>query len=361
MTSTDGATKTSDDTGKLPDAVIIGAAKSATTSLFQRLISHPEISHGPTDDINGEMIPRLLGVLQEALGDRDVAALEHLPGPNRLVDETAKFWVRDRRGVLFAFVLVSPAADPAIVARGMLLAAECKSRLGPDAGRVIFKPLLEGHLDVLSYAVLPYWQPMRFGRLRGRLDQWVLRGGLCDWVAKVAELSAEVVPQDRLQESFERPLAFVADTESFDPQIRQAARVSMKRLDKGDWRPSYVVMHGDLWQGNVLFAPATVEGQWLPRRDRFFIIDWPGSALRGYPMFDLVRLLMALRLDDKARSAQVARHCQILRCEPVDAVSYLLAALGSIGLNRGHFPLGDYVEMSSSSYRIIRRSLDLRS
>lgn len=311
-------------------------------------------------ELAGEMIPSLLGVLQAAMGDRDVHAIAHMPGPNRVVDETAKFLVRDPRGDPFAFVLVSPAVDPAIVARGMLLAAECKSRLGSDAGRAIFKPLLEGRLDGLSYAALPYCEPMRFSGLRGRMNQWVVQGGLCDWVAKISESTAEVAPQDRLHEKFERPLAHVVDSESFEPEIRQAATVSLKRLERGDWRPSHVVMHGDLWQGNILCAPATVEGQWLPRRDRFFIIDWPGSALHGYPMFDLVRLLMALRLDEKTRSAQVARHCQILRCEPVDAVSYLLAGLGSIGLSLGHFPLADYLQMSSSSYRIVRQSIDPR-
>jgi hypothetical protein len=58
VTPTDGTPEASDTTGKLPDAVIIGAAKSATTSLFHRLIRHPQIFQGPAEDVDGVPVAR---------------------------------------------------------------------------------------------------------------------------------------------------------------------------------------------------------------------------------------------------------------------------------------------------------------
>lgn len=43
MTRKDGPATSQENSGRLPDAIIIGAAKSATTSLFHRLIQHPAI------------------------------------------------------------------------------------------------------------------------------------------------------------------------------------------------------------------------------------------------------------------------------------------------------------------------------
>ena len=308
----------------------------------------------------GEIAQGLRVQLEAALGERQVGRLEHRPGPSRVVDETTKFLVRDQAGAPVAFVLVSPEVDPEIVARGMQLAARCKARLGSVAGRVIFDPLAEGEVGGLSYAAMPYWPPIQEGRLRRRCTEMLLRSGLCDWVASVAAVTAEPVSQEHLQPSFGVPLANLAESELVDGEIRQAARASLQRLESGAWSPRHVLMHGDLWQGNILRAPVSVDGQRLRMRERFFIIDWPGAVLNGFPMFDLVRLLMALRIGPRTRSREVARHCQILGCEPLDAVSYLLAALGQIGMNLGHFLPRDYAQMSSHSFGVVAAAVGVK-
>jgi hypothetical protein len=301
----------------------------------------------------GELIQGLRKPLQQALGNVEIGELQHLPGPNKVVDETTKVLVKDRAQRPVSFVLISPPVDPDIVARGMQLAAESKARLGPRAGRVIFAPLLEGRLGALSYAAMPYWRPINGGRLRRRLAQLTLRRGLLDWVAEVVRATVEPAGQERVHEGFELPLAHMTESQLVEPAMRRAAEVSLGRLRKSAWRPSHILMHGDLWQGNILSGPAVVDGQRLRRRDRFFIIDWPGAVTRGYPMFDLARLMMALQVGARAASVQVERHCQALQCERVDAISYLLAALGSIGMNLGHFPPENYAKMSSRCFAMI--------
>ena len=65
------------------------------------------------------------------MGEARIGEFQHLPGPNEVVDETTKVLVRDRNARPICFVLISPAVNPDIVARGMQLAAESKARLGP--------------------------------------------------------------------------------------------------------------------------------------------------------------------------------------------------------------------------------------
>tara|TARA_R110002096_G_scaffold281703_1_gene475778 strand:+ start:1516 stop:2466 length:951 start_codon:yes stop_codon:yes gene_type:complete len=305
------------------------------------------------------LIEGLREPLQAALGKVEIGELQHLPGPNRVVDETTKVLVKDPRGQPVSFVLISPSVDPEIIARGMQLAAESKLRLGPWAGRVIFDPILEGRLGGLSYAALPYYRPITGGRLRRRFFQMVLRPGLLDWVAAVVEATAEPAAVDIVNESFELPLAHLAESLLVEPAMRRAAEVSLGRLQEAAWRPRHCLMHGDLWQGNILSAPAIVDGKRLRPRDRFFIIDWPGAVPRGYPMFDLARLLMALRVGRTTASVQVARHCRILECEQIDALSHLLAALGSIGMKLGHFPPENYAQMSNHCFSTVSRAIGL--
>ncbi|MGK0304110.1 MAG: hypothetical protein ACI89X_005017 [Planctomycetota bacterium] len=58
MTPTDGAQATHSASGRLPEALIIGAAKSATTSLFFRLIRHPGVFGGAGQGEEGASVTR---------------------------------------------------------------------------------------------------------------------------------------------------------------------------------------------------------------------------------------------------------------------------------------------------------------
>ncbi len=58
MTPTDGAQASHSASGRLPEALIIGAAKSATTSLFFRLIRHPGIFGGAGEGEEGASVTR---------------------------------------------------------------------------------------------------------------------------------------------------------------------------------------------------------------------------------------------------------------------------------------------------------------
>ena len=78
----------------------------------------------------------------------------------------------------------------------------------------------------------------------------------------------------------------------------------------------------------------------------FIVIDWPGAKMRGYLMYDLLRLANSMRLSTRALRREVLRHCQIVDIEPVSARGHLLAGLGYLGLNLGCFPPEVYAETS---------------
>ena len=72
-------------------------------------------------------------------------------------------------------------------------------------------------------------------------------------------------------------------------------------------------------------------------------------------MYDLVRLSESFGLNPPSLSREVLAHCEILSCQQVDATSYLLAALGNIGLNLEHFPVERYLAMCEQVYAYLKK------
>ena len=95
--------------------------------------------------------------------------------------------------------------------------------------------------------------------------------------------------------------------------------------------------------------------QW---RDRFVVIDWPGSELRGYAIFDLIRMSQSMRLNTRSLRREIASHCQLLNCGMADSLSYLLAALGHIAMNLEHFPVDAYARMADACFATLEETLD---
>ena len=102
-------------------------------------------------------------------------------------------------------------------------------------------------------------------------------------------------------------------------------------------------MHNDLWQGNIL----------LNSDGGIVVIDWPGSVVKGYAIYDLIRLAESLRLSDRALGEQLRAHCRLLGCEPKDSVSHLAAALGHLLGDLDHFPMHLFLPLAD---RCVRRA-----
>ncbi|MBW2420444.1 MAG: hypothetical protein JRH19_18020 [Deltaproteobacteria bacterium] len=320
--------------------------------------------------------------LSAALGsDQEPYSIELLCEPKDVADDPAKLLVTSRGSLELAVVLVAAPAGPGLVRRGMRRAAEAKELLGERLGSVILEPLGEGDLRGLSYTILPYRRPFGEGAFARRYWRRALRSTTLDWLAEVTEATLGETGDTEIAEGFERPLAHLATLEAMDDSVRRAADGAVGRLKSGEWRPKSVLMHGDLWLGNMLRAVAGpgaggrrrgyagrplrgrrrgYAGRPLRGRRRefpFVIIDWPGSIMRGYAMYDLIRLAASMGLRGAGFGHEVRRHCDILGSHPASAMDYLAASLGHLGMNLGEFPSERYCESSVSCFNQLRSAL----
>ena len=260
-------------------------------------------------------------------------------------DAPAALRVNDSAGRPLAAILCSAPEAPGMVQRAMSRALQARALLGTELGRPILEPLMQGRVRGLSYAVLPWCDSPSGLRPLWWLQRAALRPALLDWLQRAAAATLRTPAAEESEPRFAAPRRHVAALTAVDAPVRHAARQALERLARGVWQPRTVLMHGDLWRGNLLLrpAPGLARTNW---GERLVLIDWAGADPQGHAFYDLVRLSRSLGLPPRALRAEVERHCAVLGCTPRDAMSSLLAALGQIGLALEHFPPAQYAHMA---------------
>jgi hypothetical protein len=291
-----------------------------------------------------ELRDALIGPVGEALVSiARVGSMDSLGTDKPVDDQTYKYLVRSSEGGPLAVVLCSPCVAPDLIARGNRCAADAKRALGPELGKVVLEPLAEGELDGLSYVVLPYREPLSEKRLVGWLQRRRVRPIVFDWLSGLTQQTMRDVSEADRHTRFIRPLGAITEEVGASDALRRAAEHGMSRLESKKWTPRHVLMHNDLWKGNVL----------LDGSGGIVVIDWPGSTVDGYPIYDLARLADSFGLGDRALGEQVRAHCRLLGCDPQDAVSHLAAGLGHLLQNLDHFPMHLFMPMADKCVRRI--------
>ncbi len=272
-----------------------------------------------------------------------VAALKPFTAAIPLPDSTLKFMAFDHMHRHFAVVICSPPAAPEMVARNVAHKELAQHALGP-LGEVVLEPLKFGRVNGLSYAIYPYCRRLETWRLAWAVQRMWLRPALLAWLrAATRETLDDPSPEER-ENLFRIPLLHLASEDLVPHTIRDAASIARARLERGSWQPRVCLMHGDLWKGNVLLAPGN------PGWRTFALIDWAGSLPRGHAIYDLIRVALSMGLKGRRLEQELRAHCQILKCDSVDARGYLLAALGYLGMNLGHFPFESFVALSQNCF-----------
>jgi hypothetical protein len=256
-----------------------------------------------------------------------------------------------------AVVLCSAPRFPDMVERAMSRAVQARSRLGSAEAAAILKPLLEGRIDGLSYSMLPHCEALSVHRWRWRLQRAMLGPRLLDWLYRVTADTVTLADAAQRDARFAAPLACLASLDRLSAPVRADIARATGRLRDGSWQPRHVLMHGDLWKGNILIDPDTAQPGRRRWRDRFVVIDWPGSEVHGHAIYDLVRLAGSMKTPEAALRAELRRHCDVLGAATEDAMAYLLSALGYIALHLEEFPMDKYLPMVEACHADLRRIL----
>jgi hypothetical protein len=90
----------------------------------------------------------------------------------------------------------------------------------------------------------------------------------------------------------------------------------------------------------------------------FMVIDWRGSQVDGFPIFDLVRFAESAGLSSKALRAELAQHAERLECGIGDTRDYLSAALGLIWANLDQFPPERFALMGTRNLQTLEAALN---
>jgi len=237
---------------------------------------------------------------------------------------------------------MSPAAFPSAIRQAVERNCTARDVLGPELGHVIPPPLAQWESQGISCALFRQFQPLSNWRLTRHLQMRRMTPKVLSWLRGVAQLDRGVSGKA------ERSLRALADCPC--EAIQEAALGAFNRVKSGAFIPRNRVMHGDLWSGNLLLDPSG-------ERD-FIVIDWGGSHVDGFPIFDLVRFVESARIPASPLRRELGAHAERLECDLADTRIYLLAALGLIWHNLGQFPAERFSAMATRNLQTLEAALN---
>ena len=270
-------------------------------------------------------------------------------------DGPSKTMVADTAARPVGVLILSNPANPDLVGRSVLNAAQAKGMLGANLGSVILEPLAQGTFRGLSYALWPWRRPLSSSHWFREVQRRALRSRILSWLRRAGELTRRAVTGEALEPRFAQPLRRMLEDARFPDEMSEAARRGLDRLYAETWRPFVVLAHNDFSFGNILLPCARRPWGWGPCG--FVVIDWAGANLHGYPFYDLLSFCGCLRGPWPTLREQVGLHCAVLSCESEDAVSYLLASLGALGMDLEYFPEDRYVSLATALFARLARAL----
>lgn len=291
-------------------------------------------------------------LLANRYGELRVTELDR---PKQVADAMQVFVLSDSAGLSRAVLHCSPFMDPDAVRNAVRVARDVKSCLNPQASAMVLDVLAEGRVAGLSYAVSPFCYSVSVTLPWRWIQSALLRPHIFDWLWQVARSTQGEVGPECKATAFVEPLTSLTAMDGISLSLRLHAERALERLASGAWQPRYVLMHGDLWRGNVMIRPRAQNLEWWPKRA--VIIDWAFSLVRGYAIYDLVRIAESMNLSAKCVRYELERHCQLLGCELADSWSYLVAALAYLQLHLGCFQVERYLALTERCCATLERAL----
>ena len=288
--------------------------------------------------ISHDNVVEAISALGWVASRNQITILDNLADKQDITDVTTKILVPTPTGP--GFMIVSSDVNPGLVQRGVDNIRLVKARVGVHCASAILSPILCGKIDGRSFAIWERHRPLLSGKGSKRFNRYFYGPRIIDWAYLLCAHSLK--PAANVPKQFVVPLQAVRDEAAFPKDMRQQAGRALDRLD--EWRPLQCIQHGDFWEGNVLRS----------RQDGgLFVIDWAGARENGYPVVDILQMLMSIGCSRRAKDRQIERLCGTLACSRDDLTSYTLAALGYLGANLEYFPVEKYYQISVSVFRYI--------
>jgi len=296
----------------------------------------------------------LAGRLRVVFAPGRIGRISRLCEAKDLADDSTKLLIESTSGEPLAVGHCSPTIAPGKAAHDAERMQTARAALGEELGRCIPEVLWEGEVGGTSCVVQPYFRPFSRSRVLYKMQRLALTPALFGWLRRVAEKTAcDVEPDADLLGA----LRVLSRAEGADAGVKEAAAEAADRLASGSWSPRRVLMHGDLWMGNVLGGrPGGAPLSWA-QPGRFTVIDWGGLRLDGWPFRDLITASASLGAPRRRLAGEVRAHARILGRPPEEARLHLAAALAELGGDLGHFPYERYIEATNSMMGDLDRAL----
>lgn len=253
-------------------------------------------------------------------------------------DGSLVYLVKNRPTIL----QVSPPDFPHVIGEMVNRAKAARDALGGDLGKHIPAPFDQWEVNGVSCAMFEKFAPISSNPLIRKFQLKRITPRVLGWLRDVARV-------DR-GESLEANRNLEALAACPFEALQVQARHALANIRAEGFQPRRRVMHGDLWVGNVLLdSSPSIE---------FNIIDWGGSNVDGFPIFDLVKYAESVSLSSGALRTELAAHANSLGCELRHTRMYLLAALGHIWLNLDQFPPERFAAMAEGNLRVLDAALN---
>lgn len=270
--------------------------------------------------------------------DRAIEQVDVIRTESSVADGAAIFLL-DHTFVLF----VAPHAHPDAAETQRAAMLRIEQSLPATHCRMLLPIAGSGYVAERSFLVLPRCTPLASGRLGRFVEKPRVAREILPWLRELATWKARE-PSDPAR--FIASMQALIQMEDLPDDVRDAARRIASGLLAGTIRPWHIPMHGDLWRNNI-----------MRRGDgRLAVIDWAGSAVDGYGIYDLVRFKQSINFSQALYCAELRWYAELMGGEE-GVIAHLLGALGHYADRLGEFPRERFVTLATDCYALLMSGL----
>ena len=303
----------------------------------------------------GEVVDTVSMELDNSLAPSSTRWVSRPVGKDKISDATLALYVDGKAGQDDVVILISNPVFPDVVQEDIEKAKDVIHLVDPAVHRHIVQPLASGRHGTQSYAAFRRLEPLSQNRVLRYFQKRRVSPGIVRWLSDLAVQTKQIrTAPDEISKFFMGPLNSIAADDDMSSEIKAFCQNCLTDLS-GSGRVLFTtVEHGDFWLGNIFFERSRIPALG-PAHDAFFVIDWRGSRIDGYPCLDLARYCLSTFGGNPRQSARLLddyRHA--LGLAPFEMGLYCMVALGRLGMNLDKFPKDRYCSLADRIFRLLR-------